>query len=467
MEGLLMMGMNGEKQHQFMFFNLENFIPENHLLRVIQQQVDFSFIYDKVKDLYSPIGRKSIDPVLLMKMLLLGYLYGIPSERKLEEEVNMNLGYRWFLGLDLADSVPDHSTLSQNRRRRFKNSTVFQEIFDHIVSLCVRKGLVTGELVVMDSTHIKASASLQKVEKITVDQTPSEYLLVLEQEVQRLERQRQEERETEGKKKCGNPKQKKETQTEAKEISQSRTDSESGLMNRPKKPIGFHYLGHTSVDTKHGIITDIHVTPGNVNDHEPFIRRLAIQQEKFGIDIKQVGADKGYDCAVVHHELEKLKIVGYISPIIKESSIESIGDKPFNYHSDSDTYQCPAGKLLRFTHVEGDGLKVAYSMMYAAKTKDCKACPLRDQCFGATKPYRKIRRTLFHQSLERNKKRAETIEYKKVIRLRSIWCEGTFGILKQVHNLTKTYKRGIRNAFEHCLLSALALNIKRMIRVTT
>lgn len=462
-----MMGMNGEKQHQFMFFNLENFIPENHLLRVIQQQVDFSFIYDKVKNLYSPIGRKSIDPVLLMKMLLLGYLYGIPSERKLEEEVNMNLGYRWFLGLDQADSVPDHSTLSQNRRRRFKNSTVFQEVFDHIVSLCIGKGLVTGELVVTDSTHIKASASLQKVEKITVDQTPSDYLLVLEQEVQRLESQRQKEREAEGKKKCGNPKQKREMRTEAKEISQSTTDSESGLMNRPKKPIGLHYLGHTSVDTKHDIIADIHVTPGNVNDHESFIGRLAVQQEKFGIKIQQVSADKGYDCAVVHHELENLEIVGYISPIIKENSIESIGDKPFTYNPDSDTYQCPAGKLLRFTHVEGDGLKVAYSMIYAAKTKDCKTCPLREQCFGTSKPYRKIRRTLSHQSLERNKKCAETKEYKKAIQLRSIWCEGTFGILKQVHNLTKTYKRGIRNAFEHCLLSALALNIKRMIRVTT
>ncbi|MDQ0901065.1 transposase [Paenibacillus sp. V4I7] len=141
-----MMGVNGDKQHQFIFLNLEDYVPKDHLLRIIQREVDVTFIYDKVKHLYSLVGRKSIDPVLLMKMMLIGYLYGISSERKLEEEVKMNLAYRWFLGLDLMESVPDHSTLSQNRRRRFKNSSIFQEIFDHIVTLCIQKGIVTAML---------------------------------------------------------------------------------------------------------------------------------------------------------------------------------------------------------------------------------------------------------------------------------------------------------------------------------
>ncbi|WP_158607027.1 IS1182 family transposase [Paenibacillus ginsengarvi] len=459
-----MMGVNGDKQHQFVFFNLEDYVPKGHLLRAIQREVDFSFIYDKVKHLYSSVGRKSIDPVLLMKMMLIGYLYGIPSERRLEEEVSLNLAYRWFLGLDLTDSVPDHSTLSQNRRRRFKDSSIFQDIFDHIVAKCIEMGIVTGEVIVTDSTHVKASASLSHSEKVKVDKKPSEYLQELEKEAQRLERQRQAEREAEGKKKCGPVKQDRPDAVNQTEVTQSQTDPGAGLMNRPKKPVGFHYLGHTSIDTAHGIITDIYVTPGNVNDHEPYGGRLAIQQEKFGLDIKKACADKGYDCAVVHHVLEKQNIEGYISPVMKESSIEAIGDKPFQYDEQSDKYLCPEGKTLKFTSVEGDGIKEPYRRVYAAKTKDCKACSLREQCFGKSKNYRVIRRALFHEATERNKERAKTDEYRNLMRLRSIWCEGTFGIMKQSHNLSRTHKRGIRNATEHCLFSALSLNIKRMIK---
>ena len=113
-----MMGKDTEKQNQLLYIDLDDFIPENHLLRAIHNKVDFSFIYDKVSHLYSKAGLRSLDPVMLIKMLLLGYLYGIPSERKLEEEVKLNLAYRWFLGLDLGNSVPDHTTFSQNRRRR-------------------------------------------------------------------------------------------------------------------------------------------------------------------------------------------------------------------------------------------------------------------------------------------------------------------------------------------------------------
>ncbi|RKN82174.1 transposase [Paenibacillus ginsengarvi] len=166
-------------------------------------------------------------------MMLVGYLYGIPSERKLEEEVNMNLEYRWFLGLDLMDTVPDHSTLSQNRRRRFKNSSIFQDLFDHIVTICIEKGIMTGEVVVTDSTHIKVSASLSRSEKVKVDKKPSEYLKELEEEARRLERRRQAEREAEGKNKCGGIKQKRSDAVIQTEVTRSLTDSEAGLMNRP------------------------------------------------------------------------------------------------------------------------------------------------------------------------------------------------------------------------------------------
>ncbi|UHA72536.1 transposase [Paenibacillus sp. 481] len=125
-----------------------------------------------------------------------------------------------------------------------------------------------------------------------------------------------------------------------------------------------------------------------------------------------------------------------------------------------DTYICPAGKNVGFTYISRRGTH--YYQIYTAKTKDCKACPLSDRCFTKSKPYRSITRPLFHEALEQNRTRSKTPEYKRIQRLRRIWCEGTFGTMKQVHNLRKTYKRGIRNALEHCLFSALAMNLKRM-----
>jgi transposase len=456
-----MLGKDEEKQCQFMFINLDDFVPQDHLLRVIKSTIDFSFIYDKVKDLYSPIGRRSVDPVLLIKMLLIGYWYGISSERKLEQEVKLNLAYRWFLGLDLAEPVPDHSTISQNRRRRFKNSPLFQEIFDTILSRCVAEGLVTGEVIVTDSTHIKASASRQRVEKIWVEKTPTEYMKMLEQEAQQLEAELQRKREAAGKKKCGKKRQIQERKV-MHEVVSSKTDPDAGYMNRPGKPVGFHYLSHTSLDAKKGIITDVHVTAGNVNDHIPFVDRVKVLKSKLGLPIQAIGADKGYDYSEVHHGLEQEEVQGYIAPA-DLSEAEVIIETDFIYDKETDTFTCPGGKVLHWSHIER--LNEAHIVkIYAAKTKDCKVCPQRAYCFSLKNPYRKLRVALFHESSRRNRERATAPEYFRVQRLRRIWCEGTFGVLKTQHNMATTYKRGIVNVQEQCLLSASALNIKRMVK---
>ncbi|MGD7008789.1 transposase [Metabacillus sp. 84] len=196
-----MMGRKEDSQGKLEFIDIEALVPANYLLRKIQEKIDFSFIYTKMEKYYSPVGRKSIDPVLLYKMLLIGYLFNIDSERKLELDVKLNVGYRWFLGLDLTDPVPDHSVFSQNRRRRFKDGKVFQEIFDHVVQLCIREGLVTGEIVVTDSTHIKASAAKEKVQKVEVTKTPSQYLNTLEEEAKKIEEELEEKRKETGKQK--------------------------------------------------------------------------------------------------------------------------------------------------------------------------------------------------------------------------------------------------------------------------
>jgi transposase len=453
------MGRKDEYQSKLEFIDLNVFVPTNHILRQINEKIDFSFIYSKMEQYYSRLGRKSLDPVLLFKMLLIGYLYNVDSERQLEQEAHLNIAYRWFLGLDLTDPVPDHSTFSQNRRRRFKDSTVFQEIFDHIVKLCIEKGIVTGEVVVTDSTHIKASASKSRVEKITVEKTPSQYLNTLEEEAKKIEKELEEKRIESGKKKRGKKSKGPTTET----ITVVKTDPESGILSRPGKPYGPHYLAHTSIDARNGIIVDIHPSAGNINDCEPFVERLKVVQDTFNLDIKSVGADRGYDTTPIHHGLKTLEITGYITPTQHDTAFKTTSYKEFTYNNESDTYTCKNRKELSFTHL--NNIKGTYYKTYSAKTKDCKVCPFREQCFGKTATKRTIARPIAHELLEENIQRTQTNEYKFVQKLRRVWCEGSFGTMKTKHNLFKTYKRGIEKILEQCLFSALALNLKRMIKV--
>ena len=174
------------KQMKMSFVTLEELMPQEHFLRDLDRLVDFDFIYDKVADLYSNTGRPSIDPVVMIKMLLIGYIYGIDSERKLEQEITVNIAYRWFLGIDFDERVPDHSTISQLRRRKFDGTTIFRDVFDEIVRKCIEAGLIDGKLLLTDSTHIRANARNDLREVIEVPDTPSEYIQKLDREAYEL-----------------------------------------------------------------------------------------------------------------------------------------------------------------------------------------------------------------------------------------------------------------------------------------
>ena len=163
-------------QQKMLCVTLESLMPEKHFLRRLDSLMDFSFIYQRVEGLYSHRGRPSIDPVVVVKMLLLGYLYGIDSERRLEQEVRVNIAYRWFLGIDLDEPVPDHSTFSQLRRRKFNGAALFEELFDEVVRKCIEHGLIDGKLLLTDSTHVRANARNDVVERVIVEAEPSAYL---------------------------------------------------------------------------------------------------------------------------------------------------------------------------------------------------------------------------------------------------------------------------------------------------
>lgn len=159
------------------FVCVDELVPQEHLLRKIDKYIDFSFIYDLVKGLYcEDNGRPPVDPVVLFKMLFIGYLYGIRSERQLVKEIDMNIAYRWFLGYTLIQKIPDDSTISRNRNGRFKGTDIFQKVFDNIVEQAMAHGLVGGKVLYTDSTHLKANANKRKFVEVQVEKTPKEYI---------------------------------------------------------------------------------------------------------------------------------------------------------------------------------------------------------------------------------------------------------------------------------------------------
>src|SRR3984893_13896243 len=186
---LIMMGPQDRSEALFYYFRLEDQVPENHLLRLIEKHISFAFVREKLKESYSDTGRPSIDPELLLRMLLIGYLYGVTSERKLGEELRMHLAWRWFTGLGFDQEIPHHSTFAKSRHRRFQESKLFEQLFEEIVARCLDAGLVRGDNLSVDGSFIEANANKesripreQLTEAAHVNQTVRQYLVELEQQ---------------------------------------------------------------------------------------------------------------------------------------------------------------------------------------------------------------------------------------------------------------------------------------------
>ena len=436
------------RQMKMAFVTLDELMPETHFLRELDRLVSFDFIYDKVSDLYSSTGRPSVDPVVLIKMLLIGYLYGIDSERRLEQEITVNIAYRWFLGIDLDERVPDHSTISQLRRRKFDGTSVFRDVFDEIVRKCIETGLVSGKLLMTDSTHIRANANHEMREIIEVPDTPTEYMQKLDREAYEL----------------GFIKEPIEYDTsKTKSVTKSSTDPECGMMKRPGKPVGFHYLDHQTCDAENGIITDVYVTAGNEHDSTPHTQRLEYQIDKFEMKTEAICADASYDSGEVHNAMLNRNIKTFIPERTRSGTPNyepAFDPKVFTYDEEQDIYVCPAGKVLRYSGYR----KKDRRKRYTAKKADCLSCQYKEQCNGHTKNPRMIDRTLHEKARSIQRQNIDTPEYRAAMRLRKIWCEGNFSHQKANHNLTRTRKRGIERVTEQCLLSACALNLKRLVK---
>lgn len=439
---------------------IEDLVPQGHFLRKLEAAVDFSFIYDEVRHLYSyGAGRPSTDPVVLVKYLLVGYLYGIESERRIEQEIQVNMAYRWFLGLDVDGPVPDHSTISQNRRRRFNGEDLFRRLFERVLFVCIERGLVDGRIILTDSTHVKANASRTSEVRVLVEREAYAYLERLDA-YEALERERLGEKAEQALPKPpatakGNPMVEKRVST---------TDPEAGFLKRGGKPQGMHYLSHQSVDAANGIVVDVAVTPGNVNDAMPYLGRVEYMQDQLGLPIETVGVDSGYDISLVHQVLSE-RGIGVCAPANKESGITykvAFEKSVFRYDEEKDAFICPADKLLRFKKLERTASNIC--RRYEAERKACKACPFFEKCVSGGHKKRSLRVNIFEAAMAANHAEDGSPRHERVLELRQIWCEGSFAAQKAGHNLRRLARRGLEAAETHCLLSATALNLKRMVK---
>lgn len=446
--------MLGEKQRSepmFYYIRMEDIIPENHLLRLIDKHIDFSFIRKKVKHLYSHTGRPSIDPDVLLRMLLIGYLYGITSERRLCEEIKMHIGYRWFVGLNLEDTIPDHSTFSKNRHERFAENKIFHEIFDEIVNQCISKGLVTGKHLTVDSTYIQANASFRSLEPIVVDMNSKEYIEKLREEnpVEDKPWEPGEDYPHRG-------------QKISNDTHRSKTDPDARLSRKSFKATTDLYYSATYVmDNKSRIVLGADIgEPDKKTDCDNALQEIRRIKWKYRIKVESLGADKGYAAGEFIHNLINENIQPHI-PIYeyqRHNHKDIYPREKFTYDMKRDIFICPEGKELKYWGIH----KQSRQHVYRARKKDCTICPRKAEC---TKDRaRSVSYHIYEDSIDKARQLNKTRGYRISQRIRKR-IEELFGEAKEFMGLRRAKFRRIKFVREQVFMTAAAQNIKRMVKL--
>jgi len=447
--------LQGKDNDQKFYYNisLDELVPKDHFLRNVDRLIDFDFIRSRVKHLYSHTGKPAVDPVVLFKMLLIGYLYDVKSERQLEKEIQVNLAYRWFIKYDLDERIPDHSTISQTRRRKFLGSTLFQDIFDEIVKLCISKGLVTGKTIMTDSTLIRADASLDSLREVLI--TPREF-------IQRLDENSEKTSEADTKSNSGGDGNKNNKRYSNK-THRSKSDPESRLVSRKGIGPGLFYKEHRSLDSN-GYITDVHVTAGNIPDPDPYIDRLKRQRDVFLMPIESVVADRGYGISHIYKALTDLCIDAYIPEIGSHKNNEhAYYNNGFIYDKTNDAFQCPAGHTMK--RKAGMPRKVDGGIKYIAPKRFCKSsCPHRDKCTTSKNSVRIVQRNVYQDYIDYQIDKRKSMRWKALLKKRKTMVEGSFADAKENHGMRRAKYRGLAKVKEQSFMTAIVQNIKKMVR---
>jgi transposase len=454
MEAAMMGEKSGSQDQLFYQFNLDEVVPADHLLRRIDAVLDLSGLRTQLAPHYSHLGRPSIDPELMIRMLLIGYCYAIRSERRLCEEVRLNLAYRWFCRLGLEDPIPDHSTFSKNRHGRFREADILRSVFESTVKTCMDKGLVGGEGFATDASIIRADANRQNHIDGGDDhdwtggagsggsgpsRAVSEYLKGLDREA-----------------------------APPKEISLS--DPASRLTAAVGRPAFFGWCTNYLIDVKHAVIMDVAATPAlrtaEVNATKAMIDRV---QDRFGIRPKRLIGDTAYGTAeMLAWMVDEKKIEPHVPVWDKgERDDGTFSRSDFAFDAKTSAYTCPAGKTLKqFRRRFQDhrtGVTKAGQRLYRASKKDCDACALKQRCCPG-QPGRKIIRSVHEAARDVAREINATPEFEQSRRDRKK-VEMLFAHLKRILKLDRLRLRGPSGAHDEFTLAATAQNLRKLAKL--
>jgi transposase len=436
----------------FYEFSLERHVPETHLLRSIDRFVELDGLRQELAPFYSAIGRPSVDPELMIRMLIAGYCFGIRSERRLCEEVHLNLAYRWFCRLGLDGSVPDHSTFSKNRHGRFRESDLLRRLFEAVLQRCIDEGLVGGKGFAVDASLIQADTSdRNRVEGAAglppgaAGRAVEEYLAVLDDAA------------------FGGA-----TEVTPKFIAPS--DPATRWTAAHRGPAFFAYSANYLIDADNAIIVDVEATTA-IRQAEVLAAKRMIERslDRFDLYPERLIGDTAYGSAEMLDWLVNNHGIEPHIPVFDKSQRTdgTFSREDFTYNHASDTYRCPAGKTLqhyrrRFT-IPRTGVMKDNSIRYRASKRDCQACPLKPRCCPNA-PARKISRSIHEGARDLAREIAKTEAYQTSRRQRKK-VEMLFAHLKRILKLDRLRLRGPNGARDEFHLAAAAQNLRKLAKL--
>jgi len=440
-----------ESQKQIKFLCIEDLVPENHLVRDIDRAIDFSFIYTKVKGLYSEIewGKPGIDPVSLFKIVFIQYVFGIRSMRQTIKEIEVNMAYRWFIGYDIGEKIPHFSTFGKNYTRRFQGTTIFEEIFAQILKEAVSCGFIDASAIFIDGTHIKASANKNKATKEVVEIQAKTYQKQLEEEITK-------DRKAHGKKPLKDHDNNDEPKPpETKTIKQSKTDPQSGLFNKGEHEKCFAYVANTACD-RHNFIVDFEVGAGNIHDSRMFDGLYEKLLKKFP-EIQTVAVDAGYKTPWIMKQIidsQRIPAVPYKRPMTKEGFF-----KKYEYVYDEyyDCIICPNNQVLRYSTTNREGYQE-----FISDPTICKECNKISQCTQSKNQQKMVQRHVWESYIELAEDYRHMPEYRDIYKLRCQTIERVFADAKERHGMRYTQLRGLQKVKMQVTLTFACMNLKKL-----
>ncbi len=424
--------------------DLEGMVPQDHLLRKVDKVVDFNRIYDLVEHLYcEDNGRPAVDPVVLVKMVLIQHLYGIKSLRQTVKEIDMNIAYRWFLGFDLTTRVPHFATLSYAFARRFP-SEIFEEIFAWILEEAVKKSYVDARTIFIDATHIKANANKKKNRKKLAQITARRYDATLRQEInqERLEH---------GKKALKD----KDDDKGEKQITVSTTDPDCGLFHKGEHKVEFAYSAHVACDKKNFIL-GCEVTPGNVHDSVVFDDVYDKVVETFP-EVETIAVDAGYKTPWICKKIiddGRNPSTPYKRPMSKQGFF-----RPYEYVYDEyyNCVICPHNQVLLYTTTNQEGYRE-----FKSNPEICKNCPDLKRCTHSKTNQKVVVKHIWEKYIDQAEDFRHSAAGKESYSLRGQTIERVFADAKEKHAMRYTFHRGLTRVRNWIRLKFAAMNLKKL-----